>query len=105
MLSNYRKSSNPLYYIVILSTTIWIVSLLVIPLVNTAGLVSEYYLAVLANWAVLPVAMAFDIGILRQRYGFSSWISIGIIAVSTIPIIASLAGVGYLIFRSRVVSS
>ncbi|WP_049903176.1 hypothetical protein [Halococcus agarilyticus] len=104
MRSGLYEATNPLYYIVIVSTLVWVCALAAVPLVNAAGLVAEYYLVVLANWAVLPVAMAFDIGIVRQRFGFSAPVSILFIVFSAIPVVAVFGGGGYVLYRARVVA-
>ena len=76
MLSGLREETNPLYYIVILTTGLWLLSFVVPPVVNQLNIVSEYFLAVFAIWAVMPVAMAFDVGILRQKFALPARYSI-----------------------------
>lgn len=105
MISNLRKSANPLYYIVVFTTVAWICLLLAVPVVNDAGIVYEYFLFVFAIWAVLPVAMAYDVGILRQRLPVPGKLAIPFIILSALPIVAPIAGVTYVLFRARVVSS
>lgn len=98
-------ATNPLYYIVVLTTVIWAGALLALPLVSGTALFSWYALLVFANWAVLPVAMAFDVGILRQRFAVSAPISIALVVTTAIPGVAVLGGGAYILYRSRVVGS
>lgn len=105
MLERLRMDTNPLYYIVVLTTTLWILSFAVIPFVNSFGLANEYTIAVFAIWGVLPVAMTFDVGILRQRYSMSILCCLLLIFVSAMPLIAPLSGVTYIWYRARVVST
>jgi len=103
VISGLRESTNPLYYIVVFTTITWICLLLVVPVVNDAGIVYEYFLLVFAIWAVLPVAMAFDVGILRQRFSVPAKYAIPLIVLSALPIVAPIAGVAYVLFRAQVV--
>jgi len=104
MLAGLRTESNPLYQIVVLTTALWLLSFALVPFVNASGLVSEYFMGVFMIWAVLPVAMAFDIGILRQKFAVSARISLPLILVSAVPLVAPVAGLVYVAYRSRVVT-
>lgn len=103
MISELRESTNPLYYIVVFTIITWVCLLLLIPIVNDADVVYEYFLLVFAIWAVLPVAMAYDVGILRQRLPVPAKFAIPLIALSALPIVAPVAGVAYLVFRARII--
>ena len=96
---------NPLYYIVVFTTVAWACLLLAVPVVNDADIVYEYFLLVFAIWAVLPVAMAYDVGILRQQLPVPAKFAIPLIVLSALPIVAPIAGMMYILFRARVVRS
>jgi len=104
MVRGYREATNPLYHIVVLATALWVVFLLAVPFVNGAGFLYEYFLAVFAIWAVLPVAMAFDVGILRQRFAVPARITVPLIFLSALPVVAPLAGGAYVAYRARIVA-
>ena len=104
MLSGLREETNPLYYIVTLTTGLWLLSFVVPPIVNQLSIVSEYFLAVFAIWAVMPVAMAFDVGILRQKFALPARYSILLIVLSSVPIVAPLAGSAWILYRAHVVA-
>ena len=104
MLSGLREETNPLYYIVVLTTGLWLLSFVVPPVVNQLNIVSEYFLAVFAIWAVMPVAMAFDVGILRQRFAVPARITVPLIFLSALPVVAPLAGGAYVAYRARIVA-
>jgi hypothetical protein len=103
VISELRESTNPLYYIVVFTTITWVCLLLAFPIVSNVDIVYDYSLVLFAIWAVLPVAMAYDVGILRQRLAVPAKFALPLIALSALPIVAPVAGVTYLVFRARVV--
>ena len=105
VISGLRDATNPLYHITVFTTVTWVFLLFAVPIINGVGLVYEYFLLIFAIWAVLPVAMAFDVGILRQRFPVSAKFAIPLIALSALPIVAPIAGIIYIVFRARVVHS
>ena len=104
MLSGFREETNPLYYIVVVTTGLWLLSFVVPPVVNRMGVVSEYFMVVFVIWAVMPVAMAFDVGILRQKFALPARYCLPLIILSTVPIVAPLAGGAWILYRARVVA-
>lgn len=104
MIDGLRRETNPLYYLVLLTTVLWIGGLLVFSFArDETALTGSVYL-LFGIWAVLPIAMSFDVGIVRQKYATSIPLSVLLIIAAAIPPVSPLAGVTYVLYRSRVVS-
>jgi len=103
MIGGLRQETNPMYYIVLLTTVIWVGALFAFALAREQVVLSGSIYLILGVWAVLPVAMSFDVGILRQKYALSAPLCILLIVVAAVPPVSLLGGVGYVIYRSSVV--
>lgn len=105
MESRYARETNPLYYIVVLATAVWFVTILVLTFVTDSSVVTYTLVVAFATWPVLPIAMSFDVGIVRQKHSFSIKLAVLLIVAATLPPIAPLAGGLYIYYRTEVVSS
>lgn len=99
----YLRETNPLYYIVLFATAVWFVSILILTFTRDSSLVTWTLYVVFVTWPVLPIAMSFDVGILRQKYSVSIKVAVLLVIATTLPPIAPLAGGLYVYYRSGIV--
>jgi len=103
MIGGLRRETNPLYYLVLLTTVLWISGLLVFSFAQEETVLTGSVYLLFGIWTVLPIAMSFDAGIVRQKFAMSIPLSILLIIAAAIPPVSPLAGVAYVLYRSRVV--